>query len=330
MNRLLTITIGLLLLVTCYGTVTWGETPWSLVWENARLRLMGQSSEWNPLLDERLPRLLVILCSGASWAVSGIVMQALFHNPLASPMSLGLTAGSSLLVVMLFVLGWHLHYPVTIPIAAFTGSLITLLVVYAVSRHRDHVQMNRLILTGIAFSTVLMAIQGAVIYAFRDQWTLMQTLAEWEAGSTTDRSWQHVHLQLPLTLIGLTGCWIYRQEMNLLALGAEEATNLGVDVRQVRWRLFLCVSLLIGGSVAAIGVIAFFGLVLPHMLRKLIGPDHRVLVPLCITAGSATLGTLDLLLRAFAVHSFSIGSVSSVIGGLFFLVLLCESRTQDA
>ena len=249
-------------------------------------------------------------------------MQSLFQNPLASPMILGLTSGGSLLVVIVFVLGWHLVHPFTIPFAAVLGCLMTLLVVYAVSRQHGSTSMTHFILSGISLSTVLIAMQGAIIYAFRDRWDLVQTFTEWEAGSTADRSWYHVHLQLPLTLVGLWGCYAYRHEINLMALGEDDATYLGVEVATVRWRLFLCVSLLTGGAIAAMGIVAFFGLVLPHVLRRLFGPDNRLLIPLCIAVGSPTLVALDLSLRLFGLHELSIGNVSAILGGVFFLILL--------
>lgn len=309
-------------IASCVGMLLWGETPWNEVWPGVVDRLTGTSQAWNPLLDERLPRLLVILCTGASLAVSGAVMQALFHNPLASPMLMGLTSGGSLSVVVVFVMGWHQSHPFVISLAAFAGCLATLLVVYNLSKQNGIPNMNNLLLSGIAVSTVLIALQGAIMYACRDRWELVQTFTEWEAGSSTDRSWQHVHLQLPLTIVGLLGCWFYRTELNLLALGEEEATNLGVEVNTVRWRLFLCISLLTGGALAAMGIIAFLGLVLPHLLRKLHGPDNRTLIALCTFVGGPILVSLDLGLRVFGLHELSIGSVSALLGGVFFLVLL--------
>ncbi len=318
-----------LLLIASIGTLVVGDTPWNEVWSHALERMRGETQAWNPLLDERLPRLIVILCTGASLAVSGAVMQSLFHNPLASPMILGLTSGGSLLVVIVFMLGWHLSHPFAIPMAAFSGCLITLLVVYTLARRDGTVNMTTLILAGIALSTVLIAAQGALMYAFRERWDLIQILTEWEAGSTADRNWNHVHLQLPLTLIGLWGCLHYSDEINILALGEEEATSLGVEVEKVRWRLFLCVSLLTGGAIAAMGIIAFFGLVLPHVIRKLQGPDNRTLIPLCILAGSPTLAALDLILRVFSLHELSIGNVSAILGGIFFLILIFGSRHRQ-
>ncbi len=315
---------GLILFVGTIATLTGGAIPWNDVWHGVLNRFQNISSEWNPLLDERLPRLIVLLCTGASLAVSGAVLQALFHNPLASPSILGMSCGGSLLVTLVFFMQWHLQYPYSVPMAAFVGCLSTLLLVYGISKRKGVIHITILILTGIAVSTLLLAVQGAITYALRDQWQLIQTLTEWEAGSTADRNWKHVHMQVPITLVGLWGCLSYRQEVNILALGEEEAKNLGVEVEKVRWHLFLCVALLTGGALAAVGIIAFFGLVLPHLIRRLCGPDSRYLVPLNIIAGSSSLLFLDVILRYFHIHAFSIGNISTILGGIFFIVLLTD------
>lgn len=314
------------LIIVSALTLTLGDTPWETVWRNAVQRFSLGSQNWNPLLDERIPRLIVILCTGASLAVAGAVMQSLFHNPLASPNILGISCGGGLLVVLVFALEWHLQYPFAIPLAAFGGSLLTLLFVYSLSRNDGEVHLNTLILTGIAVSSLLFAIQGAIMYALRDQWMLIQTLTEWEAGSTFDRDWKHVHMQLPLTIVGLYGCWHYHSEIDIMALGEEEAKNLGVEVDKVRWRLFLCVALLTGGAIAAVGMIAFFGLVLPHLVRYVQGPANHHLIPLCILLGGTAFACMDLLLRFLEIHALSIGTISAILGGIFFLILMRSSR----
>ena len=311
-----------LLLICSILTLIIGDTPWDMVWKDALKRFDGTIATWNPLLDERIPRLIVILCTGASLAVAGAVTQSLFHNPLASPNVLGISCGGGLLVVLVFVLEWHLEYPFAIPIAAFAGSLLALLFVYSLSRSEGEVQLNTLIITGIAISSLLVAIQAAIMYALRDRWMLIQTLTEWEAGSTIDRDWKHVHMQLPLTLIGIYGCWFYRSEIDILALGEDEAKNLGVEVDKIRWRLFLCVALLTGGAIAAVGVIAFFGLLLPHLVRYVQGPANHHLIPLCILVGSTSFAAMDLMLRMLEIHTLSIGNISAILGGIAFLILL--------
>lgn len=325
----LLIFFGLILTIASTLTLLTGETPWKIVWQGVKDRFIHGSPHWNPLLDERIPRLIVIMCTGASLAVSGAVMQALFHNPLASPSVLGISSGGCLLVIFVFVLDWHLLYPYALPLAAVSGCFLTLCLVYSLSRMQEGIHLNNLILTGIAISTIFISAQGLLLYLLRDRWQLIQTITEWEAGSTIDRNWQHVHMQLPLTLVGLVGCWLYRKEMNLLALGEEEAKNLGVDVSQVRWRLFLCVSLLTGGALAAVGMIAFFGLVLPHLLRHLHGPNHHGLIPLCIVSGAAILTSIDIFLRSFGIYAISIGNFSAIVGGVFFIFLLFRSQRRS-
>src|SRR5262245_61495553 len=118
-----------LLTLSCILTLTIGDIPWSLVWKGAIQRISTSSTLWNPLLDERIPRLIVILCTGASLAVSGAVMQALFQNPLASPSVLGISCGGSLCVIPIFITEWHLTFPFSVPLSAFGGCLCTLLLV---------------------------------------------------------------------------------------------------------------------------------------------------------------------------------------------------------
>lgn len=326
----LTLFLAMLLAACSLFTLIQGETPWSLVWLDILQHIKGLSSDWNPFLHERLPRLIVILCTGASLAVSGAVMQSLFHNPLASPSVLGISSGGCLCGIFVFFLDLQFFYPYALPLAAFLGCFLTLCLVYLLSRFQQGGSLMSLILTGIAISTIFIAIQSLLLYMLRDRWQLIQTILEWEAGSTLDRNWQHVHMQLPLTLVGLGGCWKYRQELNLLALGEEEACNLGINVRKIRWRLFLCVSLLTGGALAAMGVVSFFGLVLPHIIRRIQGPDHLSLIPSCMMGGAATLAAFDLFLRVFAFYSISIGNFSAIIGGLFFLFLLFQRQRAPA
>lgn len=315
---------SLLLGAFAAATLTMGATPWDMVWQDVWLRLRGLGAAWNPLMDERLPRLIVLTCTGASLAVAGAVTQALFRNPLASPSVLGISAGGSLAAMLTLACGWHLSHPHTLALSACIGCMVSLVLVYAVAHRHSRSSMQSVIICGIALSTVLFAIRSSLAYALRDQWQLVLTLTEWEAGSSYDRSWEHVHLQLPLALIGLLGCWIYRREIDILALGEEEAANMGVAVHRIRWRLFACIALLTGGALAAMGVIAFFGLVLPHMVRLTTGPSMEKMLPLSTVLGATTLLGMDVLLRLSHIHAMAIGNVSAILGGVFFLMLLYQ------
>ena len=285
--------------------------------------------EVSSILNYRLPRLIVLLATGASLAVSGAIMQALFQNPLASPSVLGISFGGSLLVVIASIFDLPLHFPYALSIAAFSGCLLTLLLVYGLSRSPEGVFPHMLILTGIAVSTVFLALQGALLYALKDRWQLILTLTEWEAGSTYHLTWKQVHIQLPLTFVGLFGAFYYRRTLNLLALGDEEALALGVNVKTVRFRLFLAVSLLTGGALAAVGIIAFFGLILPHVIRTLTGSDNERLIPYAIVGGAIILSLLDISLRVLDIHNFTIGNISAILGGAFFLLLLYQNKRRS-
>ncbi|GAB4232879.1 MAG: iron ABC transporter permease [Chlamydiales bacterium] len=331
LTNLLQRNVSFLIFFTAYvvvlsGLVVVGDAPWEYVWGGVIQRLSGLSTKWNPLLDERLPRIVVLLLSGASLATAGASMQALFQNPLASPNILGLSSGGSLATVIVLAFGWHFHFPLLLPLAATCGSLATILLVYGFARSRGIFSNLHVILTGIAFSSVLVAIQQSLLYILRDHWELIQTVTEWEAGTSFDRSWHHVNMQLPLTFLGLIGCYHYRREMNVIALGEEEASLLGVNLPQVRWRLILCISLLTGSALAGIGPIAFFGLLLPHIVRKFIGFDHRRVILYCIFAGSLVMAGMDLLIRLCSITLFTMGNISSLIGGLFFLTLLLKKE----
>lgn len=328
MNKKWALLFTFLLLLCVFGTLLIGDLSFKESFQGVIQRFQGNSYSWNPILDERLPRLFITLATGASLAVSGTIMQSLFHNPLASPSILGISSGGSLLVTIVYIMGWQLTYPFSIPLAAITGCLLTLLIVYSLSQSQGEVYLNTLILTGIAISTLLIAFQAMITYALRDHWHLIQVLSEWQSGSTLDKTWKHVHMQMPLTIAALLICWKHRYEMDIISLGAEEATNLGVDVKKIRARLFFAVALLTGGSLASVGNIAFFGLIIPHLLRFIFGPKNHLLIPACIFGGAIAFSSLDLTLRFFKAHNYTIGNISAIFGGLFFLILLIKLKRK--
>lgn len=321
-GRYVGVLIVLMLCIAAYLTLTTGPMTWNLVIEGAFLRITGATTAWNPLLDERIPRLVVLLSTGASLAVAGAVIQSLFQNPLAGPGLLGLTAGSSLAtIIVMLVGGWHLSMRWTLPIASVAGAIVVLGLLVACWRGGRR-SIGDLLLLGIGISTLLFAVQQSLLYAFRDQWQLLQSVAEWEAGSSLNRGWHHVHMQLPLAIVGLLTSWYHRHELDLLALGDEEAHTLGVDVAALRWRLILAVGLLVGGATAALGAVPFFGLLLPLLLRRCYGASHRKLLPLCIGIGAVALALGDALLRSSGLYMLTLGNITALLGSFCFLLLL--------
>lgn len=292
-------------------------------------RLHGKIS-WAPLLDERLPRLIICLLTGASLASSGTVMQALFKNPLASPSVLGCSFSASFLVSLVFASQLHLSYPFLTPVASIIGCVLSLFLVYRMSYKKGKLELNLMILSGIACSTVFISLQNVLLYLLRNNWHLLQSITEWSNGQTHNLTWRHVHLQMPLAIIGLTTCLKYKKELNLLSISEQEASILGVDVPMVRFRLLFAVSILTGGSVASCGIISFFCLMIPHILRSIFGPNNQLLIPMSILWGSFSLALLDLILKVSGVQIFSIGNITAVLGGIFFLALLYQQKQKSS
>lgn len=317
--------ISALLLIIIF-TLVLGSIPFSEAWESMLLQLSGKISVWNPILDDRLPRLIVLFFTGASLATAGATMQALFQTPLATPSILGTSAGGSLMMAPFILMQWQISLPYILPLAAIAGCFLSLFIVYGLSRGRGDLSTAGLLLTGIAVSSLLFSIEGAMNYAFRTHWQQMQLLSELSSGSSANIGWLQAHLLLPLSLVGLFGCQYYAWELDLLSLGDEEALSLGVDLNKVRFRLFLCIALLTGASIASIGNIAFFGLLIPCVLRIIYKANHRLLIPLCIFWGGIALCAIDLFLRFFALNALTIGHISALCGSLLFLGMLLSNQ----
>lgn len=311
-----------LTLIAFFIALSIGETPFDLLWHSLPDRLWQMQSTWHPLIDERLPRALTLLLGGASLAVAGAVMQALFQSPLATPTLLGSSSGGSLFLTIVIALQWPLAFTPMLIIAACLGSLLALYIVYQLWRLGRSQSSSQLLLIGLAVSMLLLAIESCLLYALRGQWQLMQLVQELSAGISYTLGWHEFTLLLPPITIGLFICLYYHREIDLLSLGEEEALSLGVDVPKIRKYLFIAVSLLSGAALATIGNIAFFGMLLPCAIRRLYGPIHRSLLILCILAGGTVLISFDALLRYFAVLDFNITHLSGVIGSLLFLYLV--------
>lgn len=254
-------------------------------------------------------------------------MQALFRNPLASPSVLGVSAGASLSITIMFACGIHGFSTLTLPCAAITGALLSLFLVQLFSRAQT---AHGLILAGMAISTLLIATQDLVLYALRYKWELLQTLTEWQNGFSGNLNWQHVLMQFPLSSLGLWGCWHYRREVDLFALGEEQASALGVDVPRIRWKLFMCVALLTGSSIAVLGVLPFLGLILPNVIRQIYICQARALIPWCMIAGGFLLVAMDYLLRSLALTEITLGTITALLGGGFFLLLLLKPNGEKS
>ena len=300
--------------------------PWEIVrviWHHFGGHVRVDETTNNIVWNLRLPRIALALLVGAAMAVAGALMQALFHNPMADPYIVGVSSGAALGAVIVFALGLQISLGVlnAVSLLAFIGGVLVTLLVYGMSRRGGRVPVSTLLLTGIAIGSLMQAVTAFLL--LQRPGAEMHEVMSWLMGSVADKEWTHVLVLLPYTLVGATIALLYARELNILALGDETAHHLGVSLERTKLLLLLLASLLAAAAVAVSGIIAFVGLIVPHLMRLLIGPNHRALLPACLLCGGLLLIWSDVLARVL-VHGgeLPIGIVTSVLGTPFFLYLL--------
>lgn len=288
----------------------------------------------------RLPGLMVAALVGAALACAGATMQGLFRNPLADPGIIGVSAGASFGVVLAmtqlaaltdlwaFDSGPLAGALWRVPAAAFAGAMLAALIVYALSLQRGRTNLAALLLTGVALNSVLGAITSLLLLRSADA-SAVRSVLSWLVGSLEGRGWDYFHVVKWPILASAGLIVIYSRELNLLALGEEDAQSLGVHVARTRLILLALASLMTAAAVSIAGAIAFVGLIVPHMLRLVIGPDHRILLPASLIGGAAFLVLADGVARTvIAPELLPVGTVTALAGGPFFLLLLWRHRRQ--
>ncbi|WP_019886699.1 FecCD family ABC transporter permease [Streptomyces purpureus] len=278
------------------------------------------------VLDVRLPRVLLGAVVGAGLAVVGTVLQALVRNPLADPYLLGISSGASAGVVVVIVFGLGsglgLATSLTMPAGAFAGALLALVLVYALARRGGQMTGSRLVLAGVAVAYVLSALTSLLMVtsARREHF---QEAMYWSLGGLGSARWDALPLPATVLLLG-TGLLIaLARPLDLMLVGEEGATVLGLDTSRFRAAVFVLTSLVTGVLVAFSGAIGFIGLLVPHAARMVVGASHRTLLPVTALAGAAFLVTADLAARTVAApQDVPVGILTALIGGPFFLWLL--------
>ena len=275
----------------------------------------------------RVPRTMLSLVAGSGLALAGLVFQALFRNPLATPYTLGVASGASFGAALYYQFGWRftvlfLGIP-GISWAAFGGALLAMSVVYFLARMRD-TSSEQMLLAGVA-----------VNFFFASLILLLQYIAErhnalrmlhWTMGGVADAEWKDCWRLCPLVIGSGLILFFLSRELNVLATGRDQALAFGVNVERLRTVLFLMSSLLVGAIVAVAGPIGFVGLMVPHIARMLVGPDHRKLIPATLFFGAIFLTLCDVPARSVIPKSeLPVGIVTSLLGGPFFLWLLLRS-----
>jgi iron complex transport system permease protein len=276
------------------------------------------------LFRTRVPRVLLGAVVGGALGTAGAALQGVLQNPLACPHVLGISAGAAVAGVLALVLGAG---SATVPLAAFAGGLGAIAVVFFTARAGGRTTPHAILLVGVVFNAVaaalLMLIEALASY------TEMQGVLFWILGSLSTQSYALVGVAALYSGLGLA--WLVRhgQDLNLLAAGEEGAAQLGVDVERARRAVFVAASLLVGAAVSVAGMIGFVGLIVPHLLRLVLGPDHRLLIPASFLGGAVFLVWADALARTvLGPVELPVGVVTALAGGPFFVILLRRHLTR--
>jgi iron complex transport system permease protein len=288
------------------------------------------------IYDIRLPRIALGMLVGAALAVSGAVMQGLFRNPLADPGLVGVSSGAGLGAVTIIVLGATLFGPVValfgiyaLPIAASLGGLATTLVLYAVATRNGHTAIATMLLAGIAIAALAGAVTGLLVYLATD--AQLRDLTFWGLGSLAGANWVKVMAAGPIIMAAVATTPFLARGLNAMTLGEAAAHHLGIPVERLKTIAIVAVAAATGASVAVSGGIGFVGIVVPHLLRLVIGPDHKYLLPASALLGAAFLLLADTVSRiVVAPAELPIGIVTAAVGGPFFLWLLLRGRNRLA
>ncbi|MCW1935911.1 MULTISPECIES: FecCD family ABC transporter permease [Pseudomonas] len=284
------------------------------------------------LAQIRMPRTLLGLAVGMVLALCGVAMQGLFRNPLADPGLVGVSSGAALGAAVAIVGGAafgglpEAFAPYLLSACAFVGGLLVTALVYRLGRRDGQTHVATMLLAGIALTALAGAAIGLFTYLADD--ATLRTLTFWNLGSLNGASYARLWPLLLATLA--VALWLPRRAraLNALLLGESEARHLGFDVERLKRELVFCTALGVGAAVAAAGLIGFIGLVVPHLMRLLVGPDHRLLLPASALAGASLLLLADLVARlALAPAELPIGIVTALIGAPFFLYLLVRGRS---
>ncbi|MCJ2163004.1 MULTISPECIES: iron ABC transporter permease [unclassified Pseudodesulfovibrio] len=275
------------------------------------------------IFEVRLPRILTSLSVGFGLAVAGVVFQGLLLNPLADPFTLGVSSGAAFGAALTLLLGLTVFGPATLFLMAFLGAAATLFAVMAMAGRDGELAPANLILAGVIVSAILSAGLSFIKYLADER---VSVIVFWLMGSFVSRTWTDVALTGTVALLGFTVCLFFGRDLNIMSLGARPARSLGVDTARVRLLLLITASLISAVCVAVSGIIGFVGLIVPHLMRMIVGPDNRWLLPASGLGGALLLLIADTLTRAVLPHEVPIGVLTALIGGPIFCWIFSRSR----
>lgn len=318
LKRIITGAVGLVALVTgAIGSIMIGAVGIS-VSDIARV-FFGDIGGANYFIiwNIRLPRIIVGAMVGMNLAIAGAILQCVLRNPLADPGIIGVTAGAGLAAMVIMIL--LPAHTALVPVAAFVGALAASMLVYSISWKRG-LNPLRLILAGVALAAFFGAGISSLMVFYSDR---VQGTINWMVGGFLGRSWGHVEMVLPYTIIGLVVAFIGFKHLNILMLGDEVATGLGMRVESVRLGFIVIAAFLAGSAVSVAGLLGFVGLITPHAVRLVVGSDHKFLLPFSALFGAALIIFADTTARTiFSPVEIPVGVFMAFLGAPFFIYLL--------
>ncbi|MBD0322098.1 MAG: iron ABC transporter permease [Aldersonia sp.] len=280
------------------------------------------------LWEVRFPRVMLAVVVGAGLGCAGALLQGVFANPLAEPGVIGVSAGAAVGASAVIVLGGAFMASWSVVAGAFAAGLVTTALVYGLARSEGRTEVVTLVLTGIAIN----AFAGGLIalFVFIAEPAARDQVVFWQLGSLNGATWQAVAVVAPMAVLGIAAAQTIAQRLDLLALGEAPARHLGVNVERLRQVAIVIVAVLAASSVAFTGIILFVGLVVPHVMRMLLGPAHRTLVPASALGGAIVLLVADVCARTLVPNAdLPLGMLTSLIGGPFFFWLLRRTRASQ-
>jgi len=277
------------------------------------------------VMDVRLPRILTATLVGAGLALSGVIYQGILLNPLADPYTLGISSGAAFGASLALLANITLLNQFSIPLFAFAGAIITLFVVIHLSTFNGQISANTLILSGVIIGAILSAGISFLKYLADEQ---VAIIIFWLMGSFISSTWDSVLIIGGAVILGLVITFYYGRDLNIMSLGSRSSDALGVETAKVRIILLLTASFVTAICVAMTGIIGFIGLIIPHLMRFLVGPDNRKLLPVSAMAGGILLLSADTVTRAVLPVEVPIGVLTALIGGPFFCVIFRKRQKR--
>jgi iron complex transport system permease protein len=288
----------------------------------------SSSTSYTIIWKIRLPRVLLGFLIGASLAAAGAAFQGLLQNPLADPYTLGVSSGAALgaMLGILFLPGSGFSWQLAVPLCGFLGALLALFIVYQLGRVGGRLPVTTVLLAGVVVSSFFSALISLTMILAGQQ---LRSVFFWIAGGLGMRGWKYVLPVLPYFGAGLLVLLYFSRDLNLILLGEEAALSMGVEVERVKRAVLVTASLVTAGAVSVSGMIGFVGLIVPHALRILVGPDHRFLLPFSALGGGIFLVLADTFARTvMAPVEIPVGVITAFVGAPFFLLLLRRHREK--